>query len=739
MSCSNVQIEYLGNGARVDYTFPFTYEDELEVHVAAWDETKLRFVDVGRDTWEFQNATTIRFITPPAAEGSIGARFIIYRETDLDEMEVTFYPGSSIRAQDLNTNFEQLRDAIQEGWCRVSEEFYEYLDEYIWDVRDTYVREDQINELATPTDDKITTSAAQAARYDTYTQDNIPATLPYEQDGKRWYDTELPQNYIWNADIGAWVDYARTGPQGPKGEDGHHIVMVGLEPPTKRPSGDPIGTGDIWLNNCTAEVWIFYRADKDDTGQWISFGSGGIPGPKGATGTFQAQVALTAPTTRQDGSVLLPGDIWFNSCSAEAFFRYDDQWINFVADGTKGDTGYFKAITGMSAPTHREDGSRLQNGDLWLNTCTGEMFMWYDCQWLSTAAGGPQGVTGPQGPKGDDGSDGSDGAAATIAVGSTTTGAAGTQASVSNSGTNSAAVFNFTIPQGAKGDKGDTGDGSTLTLQECTTNGNTTDKAIVINGKINLNTNGSIVAAADNATSTILQGKNSTTKTSTLWSDGSLTLGGTIGVNLAGSTAKITLNSDGSSDFQGDVFTAGAAKGIGSFTEAQRTAGMGHVGGGKLMLTRGTGTDAVVQGYLGNATTPSFAINAGGDGSFADGDILLKNEGDFGGKVDIKRSSGSDALTITDLDSTVTVKLNANGSSEFAGNVASGKADLSANGTRIRPSGLIEARRDDADSSLYTGYKDGSASGNIVFDVKNNGNVTCTGGIFFDMSKLTSI
>ena len=58
-------------------------------------------------------------------------------------MEVTFYPGASIRAQDLNANFEQLRDAIQEGWCRVSEEFYEYLDNYIWDTRDTYYREDQ--------------------------------------------------------------------------------------------------------------------------------------------------------------------------------------------------------------------------------------------------------------------------------------------------------------------------------------------------------------------------------------------------------------------------------------------------------------------------------------------------------------------------------------------------------------------------------------------------------------------
>jgi hypothetical protein len=52
------------------------------------------------------------------------------------------------------------------------------------------------------------------------------------------------------------------------------------------------------------------------------------------------------------------------------------------------------------------------------------------------------------------------GQAATISVGTTTTGNAGTSASVNNSGTSSAAVFNFIIPRGdvgAKGDKGDTG------------------------------------------------------------------------------------------------------------------------------------------------------------------------------------------------------------------------------------------------------------------------------------------
>lgn len=50
------------------------------------------------------------------------------------------------------------------------------------------------------------------------------------------------------------------------------------------------------------------------------------------------------------------------------------------------------------------------------------------------------------------------GGGATVDVGETTTGAPGTDALVVNSGTTTAAVFDFTIPQGEKGDKGDPGD-----------------------------------------------------------------------------------------------------------------------------------------------------------------------------------------------------------------------------------------------------------------------------------------
>lgn len=59
-----------------------------------------------------------------------------------------------------------------------------------------------------------------------------------------------------------------------------------------------------------------------------------------------------------------------------------------------------------------------------------------------------------KGPKGDTGPKGDAGAAASIKIGSVTTGAAGSNASVTNSGTASNAVFNFTLPRGNDGKDG---------------------------------------------------------------------------------------------------------------------------------------------------------------------------------------------------------------------------------------------------------------------------------------------
>ena len=80
-------------------------------------------------------------------------------------------------------------------------------------------------------------------------------------------------------------------------------------------------------------------------------------------------------------------------------------------------------------------------------------------------SGGPVGPTGPQGATG---AAGTNGAAATVTVGTTTTGAPGSTASVTNSGNTSAATFNFTVPQGPTGATGQIG-----TVYQGTSNGAT--------------------------------------------------------------------------------------------------------------------------------------------------------------------------------------------------------------------------------------------------------------------------
>src|SRR4029077_8607673 len=69
----------------------------------------------------------------------------------------------------------------------------------------------------------------------------------------------------------------------------------------------------------------------------------------------------------------------------------------------------------------------------------------------ATGPAGPQGIAGAQGIQGPTGT------AATVNVGTTTTGTAGSNAAVTNTGTSSAAVFNFTVPQGIQGTAGTPG------------------------------------------------------------------------------------------------------------------------------------------------------------------------------------------------------------------------------------------------------------------------------------------
>lgn len=69
----------------------------------------------------------------------------------------------------------------------------------------------------------------------------------------------------------------------------------------------------------------------------------------------------------------------------------------------------------------------------------------------------PVNIKGEQGSPGKDGVDGTDGTAATITIGTVTTGEPGSNASVTNVGTDTASILDISIP---RGDKGDPGEGS---------------------------------------------------------------------------------------------------------------------------------------------------------------------------------------------------------------------------------------------------------------------------------------
>lgn len=92
-------------------------------------------------------------------------------------------------------------------------------------------------------------------------------------------------------------------------------------------------------------------------------------------------------------------------------------------------------------PTGNDGDAYMVDGDLYVWSST-------DSAWKNVGQ-----IQGPQGPQG------VPGAAATVTVGTTSTGDAGTDATVTNGGTTSAAVLNFTIPRGEKGDTGAAGPG----------------------------------------------------------------------------------------------------------------------------------------------------------------------------------------------------------------------------------------------------------------------------------------
>ena len=100
------QNTYTGNGSTTNYSFTFPYLEETDI--------KVSLNGTATTAYTLANATTISFTTAPGA----GVAIRIYRDTDTDNLQSTFFAGSAIRAQDLNDNFNQVLYSTQETVAR---------------------------------------------------------------------------------------------------------------------------------------------------------------------------------------------------------------------------------------------------------------------------------------------------------------------------------------------------------------------------------------------------------------------------------------------------------------------------------------------------------------------------------------------------------------------------------------------------------------------------------------------
>lgn len=242
-----------------------------------------------------------------------------------------------------------------------------------------------------------------------------------------------------------------AGPQGPKGDTGPQ-GPAGAEGATgpQGPQGETGATGqsaNISIGTVTtlaagSEATVVNSGTSMDA--VLDFG---IPqGAKGAAGPQgpQGETGATGPQgpkgdTGPQGPKGDTGDTGPQGPKGETGATGPQGPKGDTGDtgpqGPKGDTG----DTGPQGPKG-DTGPQGPKGD------TGD-----------TGATGPQGpqgetgATGPQGPQGETGATGPAGSSATIAVGTVTTLPAGSNATVTNSGTSSSAVFDFGIPQGASG------------------------------------------------------------------------------------------------------------------------------------------------------------------------------------------------------------------------------------------------------------------------------------------------
>ena len=230
-----------------------------------------------------------------------------------------------------------------------------------------------------------------------------------------------------------WSILAVAGSPGPVGPSG----PTGLQGPTGYPgpqgASGPTGPGGPAGTSGTS-------GPTGLSGPQGSAGPQGPTGPQGLTfkGTYASSInyALNDAVTFQGSTYLSLTPSNFGNTPSQS----SGSWATLALAGTNGTPGQ----PGTAGPP----GATGPQGFPGPQGTQGQ-----------AGSAGSQGQTGPSGPTGQPGASGQ---AATIQIGTITTATPGSAAAVTNRGTSSSAIFDFTIPQGAPGSSG-SGSGSSST------------------------------------------------------------------------------------------------------------------------------------------------------------------------------------------------------------------------------------------------------------------------------------
>ena len=188
---------FTGDGSTTNYSFTFEYLEQ--------DEVKVTLDGTATTAFTFANATTLSFTSAPAN----GVEIRIYRDTDTDTLKATFFPGSAVKAEDLNDNFTQNNFAVQE------------IKAGTWDTDTETIKS---NETWVSSDSQIATTAALDARFQDEATETIESTETWVSD-----DDRVPTTAAVDGRIDTAITNDIAGSDGVSiTDDGDGTITVGL-------------------------------------------------------------------------------------------------------------------------------------------------------------------------------------------------------------------------------------------------------------------------------------------------------------------------------------------------------------------------------------------------------------------------------------------------------------------------------------------------------------------------------